>query len=135
MRYWFILLAMICSPLFSQEDESLVGDSLVLGTSRGAFFTQIFMMEKTRFPPDAVGYDTLTGKGFHQAFFGKGDFNAGALDSTYSEKAYPLLSIELLGDDQGNVRYVAFLGLAEESKVIWVEIEAAAKLGELMIEE
>ena len=92
-------------------------------------------MEKTRFPPDAVGYDTLTGKGFHQAFFGKGDFNAGALDSTYSEKAYPLLSIELLGDDQGNVRYVAFLGLAEESKVIWVEIEAAAKLGELMIEE
>ncbi len=89
MRYWFILLAMISSPLFSQEDESLVGDSLVLGTSGGASFTQIFMMEKTRFPPDAVGYDTLTGKGFHQAFFGKGDFNAGALDSTYSEKAYP----------------------------------------------
>lgn len=135
MRYWFILLAMISSPLLGQEDESLVGDSLVLGTSVGATFTQIFMMEKTRFPPDAAGYDTLTGKGFHQAFFGQGDFNAGALDSIYSQKTYPLLSIELLGDDQGNVRYVAFLDPAEERKVIWIEIEAAAKAGELMIEE
>ena len=112
-----------------------MGDSLVLGKAEGSTFTQIFMMEKTRFPPDAKGYDTLTGKGFHEAFFGKGDFNAGALDSSYSGKSYPVLSIELLGDNQGNIRYVAFLGLPEKTKVIWVEIEAAAKIGELQVED
>jgi len=112
-----------------------VGDSMFLAEPADETFTQIFIMEKTRFPPDAVGYDTLTGKGFHESFFGKGDFNAGALDSTYANKAFPLRSIELLGDDQGNVRYVAFLGVGDENKVIWVELDEAAKAGELQLEE
>jgi hypothetical protein len=135
MKYWIILLFATCNSLFAQEDASLVGDSMFLGQPAGESFTKVFYMQKTRIDPSNAVYDTLTGAGFHDAFFGKGDFDAKELGAEWAGKGLALLSIELLGDKQGNVRYVAFLNSGNPLGVIWVELEEAARVGELQIEE
>ena len=112
-------------------DTALIGKPPMDGDKVSGIYYHLDIYRKTRWDPDAPGYDTATGNGFYQAFF-KGDFDAAELPSTYAGKKLVVLGVEVLKNkNTGKDMYIMYLHSDVPNTVIWVDFYEAMATGEI----
>lgn len=117
------------------EIELRVGDSLTLGTcSNPTFgFMAIDMVTKTRWVDRGITYDTATGEGFYPYFFNEGDVDSKRLPCDYTGKKFRIAGLQQIKQDSGLYKTIIFGQLSTNPmEILWVEVEQAAKLKELV---
>jgi hypothetical protein len=133
----FLLQAIFtaCYNHLSAQEKEIhmgVGDSLLLGTcTDSSTYKSIDLLIKTRFPNPGQSYNKETGEGFYDWFF-NGDTDARRLPCSYAGNWFRVVSIYSF-DENGAARTVVFGQLTDENTVLWIEIENAAMLGEVLL--
>ncbi len=107
------------------------GDTAVIGKTALAEFVHLDIYRRTRWDPDAPGYDTATGNGFYQSFF-KGDYDAAELPSLYAGRKFVILGVEILKNkNTGKDMNIMYLHGDVENSVIWVDFDRAVETREI----
>ncbi len=113
------------------EIEIGKGDTALIGKTSLAEFVHLDIYRRTRWDPDAPGYDTATGNGFYQSFF-KGDYDAAELPALYAGRKFVILGVEVLKNkNTGKDMNIMYLHGDVENSVIWVDFDRAVETREI----
>ena len=119
------------SPPEEVEIEIGKGDTALIGKTSLAEFVHLDIYRRTRWDPDATGYDTATGNGFYQSFF-KGDYDAAELPALYAGRKFVILGVEVLKNkNTGKDMNIMYLHGDVENSVIWVDFDRAVETREI----
>jgi len=107
------------------------GDTALIGKTSLSEFVHLDIYRRTRWDPDAPGYDTATGNGFYQSFF-KGDYDAAELPALYAGRKFVILGVEVLKNkNTGKDMNIMYLHGDVENSVIWVDFDRAVETREI----
>lgn len=120
-------------PVPQEEIEIEIGrgDTALIGKTSLSEFVHLDIYRRTRWDPDAPGYDTATGNGFYQSFF-KGDYDAAELPALYAGRKFVILGVEVLKNkNTGKDMNIMYLHGDVENSVIWVDFDRAVETREI----
>jgi len=118
-------------PAEEVEIEIGRGDTALIGKTSLSEFVHLDIYRRTRWDPDAPGYDTATGNGFYQSFF-KGDYDAAELPALYAGRKFVILGVEVLKNkNTGKDMNIMYLHGDVENSVIWVDFDRAVETREI----
>jgi|GEM_PF-658234 len=113
-----------------------IGDTLTFKTyCENGTFNFIDLYTKTRYTDSILNFNYFTGEGFHNAFFGSGDFDAKRLPCSYNGQKFTIISTQYFMDkNTGEQRFVVFAMLEDWRKVAWIEFIDAYESGEIVLD-
>lgn len=119
------------APPVDEEIDIGRGDTAVIGKTSMSEFVHLDIYRRTRWDPDAPGYDTATGNGFYQSFF-KGDYDAAELPALYAGRKLVILGVEILKNkNTGKDMNIMYLHGDVPNSVIWVDFDRAVETKEI----
>mgnify|MGYP001062155988 CR=1 FL=1 len=112
-----------------------IGDTLTFKTNcNNGTFRFIDLYTKTRYTDSILNFNYFTGEGFHNAFFGSGDFDAKRLPCSYNGQKFTIISTQNFADkNTGEQRFIVFVMLEDWRKVAWIEFIEAYEAGEIVL--
>jgi hypothetical protein len=136
VKLCFILTICCYSSLsFAQKEvEFNIGDTLYFRQCEGENYKYMDLFSKTRWETDTIGYDTLTGEGFYQAFFMTGDFDVARLPCSFRKKFCTISAVQQMSEPGKEPRTVVFATIEKNNKVVWIEVQQAFENDEIGIE-
>lgn len=135
------LIAIFCfSPFLIKAQQRQVnievGDTLLISTcKKGAkSFESMDLFVKTRIIDTSLTFNYETGDDFYDWYFGTGgDFDSRRLPCTFGGRKFRVMALNEFPNDDGTNRMVILGQLDNERTVIWVELNKAVELRELIL--
>lgn len=127
-RIWLVILIILPAISHAQNETEMemeVGDTLIFGKCEGDNFQYIDLYRKTRVEETDLTYDSITGEGFYEYFFSKGDFDVHRLPADYSGRKCVISAVNVVTQKDGSQRLVIFATVKKDEEVVWIEAEKA----------
>lgn len=106
------------------EVQIQVGSLLELAPIDSSSYQYIDLYTKTRFEEQEIYYDSLSGSGLYDYFFGRGDFDAHRLPGTMNGERLKIAAFQNVEDQDGNVRTIILCWQQQNKSMIWIEMNA-----------
>ncbi len=94
-------------------------------------FVSMDLYTKTRYPESGIAIDSTTGNGVFENFFAPGDFDAKRLPCEFGNKKYRIAALRVF-EVEGKEKQVMILYTGNKLSMIWVEIDKAVELNEII---